>query len=54
MSRKKCPLIYVIIPGYDAHHSRCMEDRCAWWNEDAQKCAMIVISEEAREALDAR
>lgn len=29
----------------------CMGERCAWWCEDAQKCAVLVLAESQRKAV---
>lgn len=40
----KCPLFSIVdaIAGCD-EDCFCMEDACAWWIEDKQKCAVAVI-----------
>lgn len=40
-----CPMTF-----NDTHAitSDCIQERCAWWNAEAQKCAMAVLAESAR------
>lgn len=47
-----CPMAYNIPPGMSNDRSYdCVEGRCAWWVEDAQKCAVLVMAETQRKAV---
>jgi len=37
MATKYCPL-------YPAQHKWCLEDQCAWWDDLAKSCAILVIA----------
>lgn len=40
-----CPLLTAneTIKGNDPQFVPCLKERCAWWVEDKQKCAMTAI-----------
>lgn len=40
---KKCP-----INPDTQNEIDCIEGRCAWWDEDAQACAVLVLAREVR------
>lgn len=47
-----CPMAYNVPPDMSNKHTYdCMEERCAWWCEDAQKCAVLVMAEIQRKAV---
>ena len=47
-----CPIAYNIPPDMAYNRSSdCLESRCAWWCEDAQKCAILVMAETQRKAV---
>ena len=37
--KKYCPLNAIPYKGLT-----CCQERCAWWDEDAQACALLVIA----------
>lgn len=47
-----CPMSYNI-PADAAENGayECIEEYCAWWCEDAQKCAILVLAETQRKAV---
>lgn len=38
-------------PSIEVIAGSCEESLCAWWCEDAQKCALLVIAESQRKAV---
>lgn len=47
-----CPMTYNIPPSRSINRSyNCVEELCAWWVEDAQKCALLVLAESQRKAV---
>lgn len=47
-----CPMTFNIPPDktYPAT-SNCIQERCAWWNVESQKCAMAVLTDSARKQV---
>ena len=47
-----CPMTFNIPPdeGYPATHN-CIQERCAWWNVESQKCVMAVLADSARKQV---
>jgi hypothetical protein len=56
MENKSCPMFFnnsSIRKEYEMRENRirefeCLQDGCAWWYEDAQKCSIAVIAEAQR------
>ena len=47
-----CPMTFNIPESESAYPtSQCAKDGCAWWSEDAQKCAILVLAETQRKAV---
>lgn len=53
MNKKQlCPMTYNVPPERsDELNYDCIKSLCAWWVEDAQKCAMLVLAETQRKAV---
>lgn len=52
INKPGCPMSYNVPPGMSNDHTYdCMEERCAWWCEDAQKCAVLVLAETQRKTV---
>ncbi len=47
-----CPMTFNIPPdeGFPATFN-CIQERCAWWNAESQKCAMAVLADSARKQV---
>lgn len=45
MSKKFCPMN----PSEDEALT-CCQDKCAWWDEDSQSCAMLVMAQAVKKA----
>lgn len=47
-----CPMSYNVPSNMSNDYTyNCMEELCAWWSEDAQKCAIVVMAEAQRKAV---
>lgn len=47
-----CPMTFNIPP--DQTHpstSNCVQEWCAWWNEECQKCAMVILADSVRKQV---
>lgn len=49
MGNKICPLS-VILPA-ECPFMNCKENECAWWDEDAQACALLSLAKSTRRIL---
>lgn len=47
-----CPMTFNIPPEetYDST-PYCVQERCAWWNEECQKCAMVILADSVRKQV---
>ncbi len=45
---KICPLFYASSECNTLKACECQKERCAWWVEDKQKCAIAVGGERSR------
>lgn len=46
-----CPMTYNIPPNMSKNRTyNCVEELCAWWCEDARKCALLVLAGTQRKA----
>lgn len=51
-TKSSCPMSFNVPPIDASNHTYdCLESRCAWWVEDAQKCAILVMAESQRKAV---
>lgn len=47
-----CPMSFNVPPNMSNDSTyNCVRSRCAWWCEDAQKCAVLVLAETQRKAV---
>ena len=47
-----CPMSFNVLPNLSNDSTYdCARSRCAWWCEDAQKCAILVLAETQRKAV---
>jgi hypothetical protein len=50
--RPYCPMCFNVSPDVASDGTYdCVKERCAWWCEDAQKCAVLVLVETQRKAV---
>ena len=46
----KCPLCLIFDPpsqlGVESDYSTCLQEECAWWDEEKQACSVKVIAKE--------
>lgn len=50
-----CPMSFNVPPELSNDRTYdCMENRCAWWSEDAQKCAILIIAESQRKVAKSK
>ena len=44
-----CPMSFNIHPDKECPGTfDCIQERCAWWNVESQKCAMAVLADSIR------
>lgn len=47
-----CPMSFNIPPDKECPGTfDCIQERCAWWNVESQKCAMAVLADSARKQV---
>ncbi|MBQ4121532.1 MAG: hypothetical protein IJD35_05915 [Clostridia bacterium] len=47
-----CPMSFNIPPDKECPGTfDCIQERCGWWNEEAQKCAMAVLADSVRKQV---
>lgn len=47
-----CPMSFNTPPNLSNDSTYdCVRSRCAWWCEDSQKCAVLVLAETQRKAV---
>ena len=47
-SNKICPLFLASLEFFTEENCKCLKEKCAWWVEDKQKCAIAVGGERNR------
>lgn len=47
-----CPMSFNIHPDKECPDTfDCIQERCAWWNVESQKCAMAVLADSIRKQV---
>ena len=47
-----CPMSFNIPPDKECPGTfDCIQERCAWWNVESQKCAMAVLADSVRKQV---
>ena len=47
-----CPMSFNIPPDKECPGTfDCIQERCAWWNVESQKCAMVVLADSIRKQV---
>lgn len=50
--KSRCPMTYNVPNDMATDYTyTCIKELCAWWCEDAQKCAVLVMAESQRKAV---
>lgn len=50
MMKKICPLCFSNSDP-DMLYQKCENEKCAWWSEDSQKCAILILAESQRKVM---
>jgi hypothetical protein len=51
-NKRACPLSFNVPPNLSNDRTYvCMEEKCAWWNTECQKCALVVMVDNLRKLV---